>query len=87
MPYALASDQGIIDLLYRTDTGWVIVDFKTDDLRSNAEVAATIQREDYDKQILRYADAAAAQLGAPPKLLLVFLQVGSDKISLVEINT
>jgi ATP-dependent exoDNAse (exonuclease V) beta subunit len=86
VPYAIPGDRGIIDLLYRTEAGWVITDFKTDELRSEAEVADTIQRHGYDWQVQRYAKAVAAQLGAHPKLLLVFLQVGRDKISLVEIS-
>ena len=75
--YVTPDDRGIIDLLYRSGDSWVIADFKTDELRSEVEVEAAIQREGYDQQIQRYAEAAAAQLGAQPKLLLVFLQVES----------
>lgn len=86
MPYAVPGDRGIIDLLYRSGAGWVIADFKTDELHSEAEVGPTIQRQGYDRQVQRYAEAVVAQLGAYPKLLLVFLQVGRDKISLTEID-
>lgn len=75
--YVTSDDRGIIDLLYYSDDNWVIADFKTDELRSEAEVETVIQREGYDQQIQRYAAAAAAQLGMSPKLLVVFLQVGS----------
>ena len=85
VPYTLPGDRGIIDLLYRSGDGWVIGDFKTDELRSEAEVASAIEREGYAGQVRRYAEAVAGQLGARPKLLLVFLQVGRDKIMAVEI--
>ena len=84
--YATPDDRGIIDLLCRTEAGWVIADFKTDELRSEAELQAAIQREGYDQQIRRYAQVAATQLGVLPKLLLVFLQAGRDAIQPVEIK-
>ncbi len=86
VPYAMPGDRGIIDLLYRSSDGWVIADFKTDELRSEAEVEAAIQRRGYDWQVQRYAEAVAAQLGQYPRVLLVFLQVGRDKIVPVEIS-
>jgi ATP-dependent exoDNAse (exonuclease V) beta subunit len=86
VPYAIPGDRGIIDLLYRTKAGWVVADFKTDEVRSETEVTEAIQRHGYNRQVRRYAKAVAAQLGSHPKLLLVFLQVGRDKISLVEIS-
>jgi ATP-dependent exoDNAse (exonuclease V) beta subunit len=83
--YDLPGDRGIIDLLYRTEAGWVLADFKTDELRSEAEVEDIIQHHGYDRQVQRYAAAVVAQLAVRPKMLLVFLQVGRDKISLIEI--
>jgi ATP-dependent helicase/nuclease subunit A len=85
VPYTLPGDRGIIDLLYRTETEWVIADFKTDELRTESEAESTIQRHGYDQQVQRYANAVAAQLGTRPKLVLVFLQVEHDKISVIEI--
>ncbi len=78
VPYALAGDSGIIDLLYRAEAGWTIVDFKTDELRSLDEMRETIRREAYDAQVRRYADALAAQLGQRPRTQLVFLRVAGE---------
>jgi ATP-dependent helicase/nuclease subunit A len=79
VPYALPrGDQGVIDLLYRTDAGWTVVDFKTDELRSEAEMRDVISREGYDVQLRRYADAVIAQLGQRPRALLVFLRVAGE---------
>ncbi|MFH1632873.1 MAG: UvrD-helicase domain-containing protein [Chloroflexota bacterium] len=76
VPYALPNDRGIIDILYRSEGGWVVADFKTDELRSEAEMRAAIQRENYSGQLQRYAEAVTAQLGQRPRVLLVFLRVG-----------
>lgn len=78
VPYTLPNDRGIIDVLYRSSEGWTIVDFKTDELRSEAEIRDTIRREGYDKQVQSYADAVARQLGQRPRTLLVFLRVGRE---------
>jgi ATP-dependent helicase/nuclease subunit A len=86
VPYALPGDRGIIDLLYRTEAGWVIIDFKTDELRSEVEMWETIERGGYNEQVKRYVDAVTAQIGQRPRALLVFLQVGHDRISLTEIS-
>ncbi|HET7087386.1 MAG TPA: 3'-5' exonuclease, partial [Anaerolineae bacterium] len=78
VPSALPDDHGVIDLLYHTDAGWTVVDFKTDELRSEAEMREAIPREGYDVQLRRYADAVTAQLGHRPKALLVFLRVAGE---------
>ena len=78
VPYALTDDHGVIDLLYRMDAGWTVVDFKTDELRSEAEMREAIPREGYDVQLRRYADAVTAQLGQRPRALLVFLRVAGE---------
>ncbi|MBN1666656.1 MAG: UvrD-helicase domain-containing protein, partial [Anaerolineales bacterium] len=85
VPYALPGDRGIIDLLYRTPAGWVIVDFKTDEVRSELEMWATIRANGYDQQVNRYRQAVLAQLGQSPRALLVFLQV-SGAIGLADIE-
>ncbi len=86
VPYALPDDTGVIDLLYRADGGWTIVDFKTDELRSEAEMRETIQREGYDTQVRRYADAVTALFGQRPRTLLTFLRVAGN-VQLVELDT
>lgn len=87
VPYVLPDDRGIIDILYRAGGGWVIADFKTDEVRVETDIPEIIQRAGYDKQVKRYVDAVTAQLGQRPRGLLVFLRVGRDAISIVEIDT
>ena len=87
VPYAMPVDSGIIDVLYHSNDGWVIADFKTDGLQSEAEIQPAIQREGYDRQVQRYGQAVTTRLGVRPKLLLVFLQVGRDKIVPVDISS
>jgi len=77
IPYALPGDTGVIDLLYRSGTAWTIVDFKTDEVRSIAEMLTTIAREQYAEQVRRYSDAIAPQIGQRPRACLVFLRVGN----------
>ena len=87
VPYTLPGNRGIIDLLYRTEAGWVIADFKTDDVRSETEMWETIKRGKYNEQVARYADAVTTQLGQRPRALLVFLQVGGTAIGLADIGS
>jgi ATP-dependent helicase/nuclease subunit A len=75
IPYHLPGDTGIIDLLYRGEGGWFLVDFKTDELRSDDEARIVIHREGYDRQVARYARAIASSLGVEAKMRLVFLDV------------
>ena len=67
--------RGIMDLLYRTDAGWTIIDFKTDEVRSDDEARETISRERYNDQVARYARAISDQLKVQAKTRLVFLNV------------
>lgn len=78
VPYYTPEGRGIIDLLYRTDAGWTIIDFKTDEVRSNDEARETIRREAYDVQVARYARAIESQLGVQAKTRLVFLNVNGE---------
>lgn len=84
IPYHLPGDSGIIDLLYRSDAGWFLVDFKTDELRSDEEAHLVIQREGYDRQVVRYAEAVASRLGVRAKMRLVFLNV-NRKLSIYDL--
>jgi ATP-dependent helicase/nuclease subunit A len=78
VPYYLPGDTGIIDLLYHTEAGWFLVDFKTDELRSEEEAQVVIRREGYGRQVARYAEAAASRLGVRAKMRLVFLNVKNN---------
>lgn len=77
IPYYLPEPdgRGIIDLLYRDASGWCIIDFKTDEVRSEEEARDTIHRAEYARQVARYARAAATQLRVQARTRLVFLNV------------
>ena len=53
IPYYSPEGRGIIDLLYRHDASWFILDFKTDEVRSEEEARETIRRVEYDHQMWR----------------------------------
>jgi hypothetical protein len=40
--YDLPEGRGIIDLPYRNESGWIIINFKTDEVRSDDEAQSTI---------------------------------------------
>jgi len=73
---------GQIDLLWRDERGWKIVDFKTDTLRSDADLEAAVNR--HRKQVERYVRSAANILGEVPAGMLCFLN-SQDQVELVEI--
>jgi ATP-dependent helicase/nuclease subunit A len=76
---------GIVDLLYRAGETWEVAEFKTDELRSSADLNAHIQRKGYDEQVRRYARAVGLQLGVKMEASLVFLNV-SNKIAVVPVH-
>jgi len=70
---------GQIDLLWRGEQGWKIVDFKTDALRSEADLPAAVER--HRKQVERYVRSAASILGEKPRGMLCFLDaVGAVQV-------
>ena len=75
--YDLSDGRGIMDLLYCTAEGWLIIDFKTDDVRSDAEAQSAISQNGYDRQVARYARAIENQLNVKAKTRLVFLNVNN----------
>ena len=80
LPYSVelaeGSHSGIIDLLYRADGRWTVVEFKTDELRATDDLRVHIAHEKYDQQVRRYVEAVDRLLGECPRALLVFLNVG-----------
>ena len=66
---------GVVDLAYRTSTGWTLIDYKTDQL--GAGVDALVIR--YAPQIRAYADHWRAQLGAPTRAALHFIRSGDTR--------
>ena len=88
VPFLGASSQGnvewgFMDCLYRTQAGWTLVDFKTDELRNRQALAAA--QEMYTPQILRYRQAVEQWLGIVPKTLMCFLNV-ERTIEVVEVK-
>ena len=62
VPYSHVLDgrveSGIIDALYLKDGVWTIVEFKTDQVRNEAELERLLAAEDYLAQAQRYTAAA-----------------------------
>ena len=88
VPFSIVEDgrvvNGIIDLLYHVHEDWRIAEFKTDQLRPEADLLAHIQRKAYDDQVRRYVHAVRLQLGVAIEAVLVFLNVG-DRIAVVPV--
>ena len=86
LPYTrLAGDHpetGYIDLLYRGDAGWQILDFKTDSIRDAGHRAQLV--EQYTPQLQRYADVVETMLGESVTARLCFLD-DRGKVELIEI--
>ncbi|MCE5257499.1 MAG: UvrD-helicase domain-containing protein [Chloroflexi bacterium] len=74
------AEAGVIDLLYRVNGTWQIIDFKTDCISSEAERSAKI--EQYSAQMRRYASAASELLRTRVRVQLCFLD-DHGQISLV----
>jgi ATP-dependent helicase/nuclease subunit A len=89
VPFSIVEDgqpvNGIVDLLYRAGETWRIAEFKTDEVRSGADLHMHIQEEGYDDQVWRYARAVGLGLGVTVEAALVFLNVG-DKVSVVPVH-
>lgn len=73
---------GQIDLLWRDEGGWKIVDFKTDTLRDGEDLEEAVTR--HRKQVERYVRSAANILGEKPKGTLCFLD-SRGQVELVEV--
>ena len=72
-----------MDCLYRTPAGWVLVDFKTDELRSPQAHAEKVKK--YLPQLIRYRQAAEKMLGTAPRALMCFLNV-QHRVEVNELN-
>ena len=74
--------EGYIDLLYRDDDGLVVVDYKTDAWRSEAELDAKVER--YAVQLAAYAEAVETALGEPVHAkILLFASESSARARIV----
>ena len=87
VPYSAQVDEqvesGIMDALYRRDGRWTIVEFKTDELRNQADLDRLLKEEDYLAQANRYLAAAERLLGQAPRLVLCLLNY-ADSVRLYE---
>ncbi|MGQ0519783.1 MAG: UvrD-helicase domain-containing protein [Actinomycetota bacterium] len=78
VPYGDGVLEGYVDLLYRDDDGLVVVDYKTDAWRTDADLTAKIER--YRIQLHAYARAVAEAVGEPVvRSQLLFLATGSAR--------
>ncbi len=88
VPYELQdepqNERGRLDVLYQTERGWKIVDFKTDQLASLADLDEK-RRSDYRTQLLRYQNSVFQQLKEMPVAQFCFLNCG-DSIQLVNLE-
>jgi ATP-dependent exoDNAse (exonuclease V) beta subunit len=81
VPYGDGVLEGYIDLLYRDDDGLVIVDYKTDVWRTDADLDAKVER--YSVQLDAYAEAVAVAVGEPvqSKVLLFASEAGAVAVT------
>lgn len=73
---------GYIDLLFLSDDGWQILDFKTDAIRDAEHRAQLV--EEYAPQLQRYADVVEGMLGESVTARLCFLD-DRGRVGLTEI--
>ena len=75
LPYSRRVDDhaetGYIDLLYDSPSGWQIVDFKTDSIRSVKERDDLIRQ--YSRQMRRYSGAVETLIGQKAQTRIIFL--------------
>jgi ATP-dependent exoDNAse (exonuclease V) beta subunit len=62
---------GTIDLLYKTDLGWHLIDFKTDELRDDGDLERAI--EEHRGQLVRYQKALNDLIKIDAKAYICFL--------------
>jgi ATP-dependent exoDNAse (exonuclease V) beta subunit len=77
------SDSGRIDLLYRVNDAWHLLDFKSDEIRDDDDLANAL--DEHRPQIGRYTAAVQQLLGETPQAALCFLDaMGEVKVVLVK---
>jgi len=77
VPYSRIVDgrveNGIIDALYLREGSWTIVEFKTDEVRDQADLDRLLAEEKYLDQAERYVAAVEHLLGQRPRSILCLL--------------
>ncbi|TET34003.1 MAG: hypothetical protein E3J72_15540 [Planctomycetota bacterium] len=72
-------ERGVIDLAFRENGGWVIVDYKTD---SVMEESASHRAEEYAPQLAAYAEAWRKALGEPVSEIGLYFTIVDKYIKL-----
>jgi hypothetical protein len=72
--------QGIIDLLYfdEVENGWVIVDFKSNNIQNVKNLAEFAKEKEYDKQLQAYKQLCQDKGMEVVKTILLFLDRGDE---------
>lgn len=75
LPYTFMVEDGlemrIVDLLYRTSSGWQLIDFKTDKISDQSYKDKLVQK--YTSQVKRYKSVLASVLDQPIRARICFL--------------
>ena len=83
VPIGEVTLEGYVDLLVDTSDGLVVVDYKTDDVRSNADIDAKLER--YSVQGAAYAVAVEVATGRPVvDVQFVFTRPGAPIVRSIE---
>ena len=69
---------GYIDMLYEQAGSWTLVDFKTDQVDSEADMQRLLSQTDYTQQLRQYGRAVQQLLGITPRLKLCLLNYGRE---------
>ncbi len=77
VPYHVMRDgrleSGSIDALYLRDGQWTVVEFKTDEIRSDARLVQLLSGDDYRGQAERYIEAMERLVGVRPRFVWCML--------------
>jgi ATP-dependent exoDNAse (exonuclease V) beta subunit len=68
-------ESGIIDVLYRREDRWTLVEFKTDRVPHPSQVERLLAIKGYKAQVERYAAAVEELMGERPRCLICWLDV------------
>jgi ATP-dependent helicase/nuclease subunit A len=76
VPYDMGEwESGRVDLLYRREGTWTLVELKTDEVRNPADAKRRLTDQEYRVQVERYAAAVERLLGERPRCLVCWLDV------------
>ncbi len=89
LPYTYLVDddleRGKIDVLFRYNDQWEILDFKTDRLRNRGDSVRVANQKGYIAQARRYLSAVKTMLGITPRAHLVFMDE-QGRMTLLEVK-